>query len=407
VGALTPIGETVEQNWAAIRAGQSGIGRVSYFDTGDYGVYSAGEMPGFDASKYLPTVRLKRLDKYAALAVIAARQAVEDAGLDLNPEEPRYNVGVSWGSALGGIANAEHEHVKFLDKGPRGVKKTLALNVFGGSAHTNIAIEYSLRGVATTNSNSCASGPVALGEGMRYIRDGMADVIIAGATEAPLSPLTFGAFALIRTMSRFDDAENPALACRPFDVNRDGFVMGEGSASIILEDYEHAKARGARIYAELKGYSLNNDGYHMTSPLPGGESVIRVMQGAMADAGLGPERIDYINAHASSTPVNDPTETKAIKAVFGDRASSIPISGTKPFTAHALGATGLFEAVYCVKALQDGWIPPTLHLQNPDPECDLDYVPNQGRDLPLQHILSNSFGFGGINAAIVLGTPPK
>jgi 3-oxoacyl-[acyl-carrier-protein] synthase II len=407
MGALTPIGETVEENWANIRAGKSGIKRISYFDTEAYGVYSAGEMPGFDPGHYLPVVRLKRLDRYAALAVVAARQAVEDAGLDLDPEEPRYDVGVSWGSALGGISNAEEEHVKFLQKGPKGVKKTLALNVFGGSAHTNVAIEYSLRGVATTNSNSCASGPVALGEGMRYIRDGMAEAVIAGATEAPLSPLTFGAFALIRTMSRWDDPRHPERACRPFDVNRDGFVMGEGSAGMILEEYEHAKARGARIYGELKGYSLNNDGYHMTSPLPDGASAIRVMQQALADAGLEPEEIDYINAHASSTPVNDPTETLAIKSVFGDHARRIPISGTKPFTAHALGATGLFEAIYCVKALQDQWVPPTLHLETPDPECDLDYVPNRGRALPLRHVLSNSFGFGGINACIVLGPPPE
>ncbi len=407
LGAVTPIGLTIEENWRNLQAGKSGIGRLSYFDSSYYNVFSAGEVPNFDPSRWLPPHRLKRLDKYAAMAVVVAKQAVEDAGLDLNPDEPRYDVGVSFGTALGGISNAEHEHIKFIEHGPKAVKKTLALNVFGGSAHTNIAIEYALRGVATTNSNSCASGPVALGEGLRYIRDGMANVVIAGACETPLSPLTFGAFALIRTMSRYDDPATPAKACRPFDKDRDGFVMGEGAGALILEEYEHAKARNATIYGELLGYSLNNDGYHMTSPLPEGESAIRVMQQAMDDARVNPEQIDYINGHASSTPVNDSTETLAIKRVFGEeRARQIPISGTKPYTGHALGATGVFEAIYCLLGIQNGWIPPTLHLENPDPACDLDYVPHEGREADLKCVLSNSFGFGGINSAIVLGPAP-
>ena len=402
MGALTPIGSTLEEIWTSLKAERSGIGRQTRFDTEYYGVFSTGEMPDFQPQKYLPPHRLKRLDRFAQFAVISSKLAIEDAGLDLSPEKPTFRVGVSYGTALGGIANAEYEHQKFLEGGPKAVKKTLALQVFGGSAHTNIAIDFGLRGVATTNSNSCASGPVAIGEGLRYIRDGLADVIVAGAAEAPLSPLTFGAFALIKTMSRLDDLENPGRACRPFDALRDGFVMGEGGATLILEELEHAKARGARIYAELLGYGLNNDAYHMTSPLPSGESSTKVMQDALADAGVRPQEIDYINAHASSTQLNDGTETTCIKRVFGEHAYKIPVSGTKAYTAHALGATGAFEAVFCTLMLQNQWVAPTLNWENPDPECDLDIVPNHGRDAKLRYILSNSFGFGGINSSIVL-----
>jgi 3-oxoacyl-[acyl-carrier-protein] synthase II len=402
MGAITPIGSTLEDIWASLRAEKSGIGRITRFDTDFYGVYSAGEINSYVPEKYLPTHRLKRLDRFAQFAVATSKLAIEDAGLDLSPENPTFRVGVSYGTALGGIANAEYEHQKFIEGGPKAVKKTLALQVFGGSAHTNIAIDFGLRGVATTNSNSCASGPVAIGEGLRYIRDGLAEVVVAGAAEAPLSPLTFGAFALIRTMSRLDDPANPGRACRPFDAERDGFVMGEGGATLILEELEHAKARGARIYAELLGYGLNNDAYHMTSPLPGGESATKVMEDALADAGVAPEEIDYINAHASSTQLNDGTETACIKRVFGDHAYKIPVTGTKPYTAHALGATGAFEAIFCVLMMRNRWVAPTLHFATPDPECDLDMVPNHGRDYAMRTVLSNSFGFGGINSAIVL-----
>ena len=284
------------------------------------------------------------------------------------------------------------------------MNQTLALQVFGGSAHTNIAIEFGFRGAGTTNSNSCASGTIAVGEALRYIRDDFADVIVAGGAESPLSQLTFGAFAFIKTMSQFTD--DPARACRPFDRLRDGFVMGEGAASLIIEELEHARARGAHIYAEVLGYSLNNDAFHMTSPLPSGESCIRAMRDALSDARLTPEQIDYINAHASSTQLNDSTETMSIKEVFGTRAARIPVSGTKPYTGHPLGATGAIEAVICALALDRGWVPPTLNWENPDPACDLDVVPQHGRDASIDHVLSNSFGFGGINACIVLGRVP-
>ena len=281
------------------------------------------------------------------------------------------------------------------------MNQTLALQVFGGSAHTNIAIEFGFRGVGTTNSNSCASGTVAVGEALRYIRDDFADVIIAGGAEAPLAPLSFGAFAIIKTMSQWTG--DPAFACRPFDKLRDGFVMGEGAATLIVEELEHAKKRGAHIYAELLGYSLNNDAYHMTSPLPSGDSCIRAMRQALADAELAAEQIDYVNAHGSSTQLGDSTEMMAIKQVFGDHVRKIPVSGTKGYTGHPLGATGAMEAAICTLALEEQWVPPTLSYANPDPACDLDVVPNHGREAELNYVLSNSFGFGGINACVVLG----
>jgi len=242
---------------------------------------------------------------------------------------------------------------------------------------------------------------VAVGEALRYIRDDFADVIIAGGAEAPLSPLTFGAFAMIRAMSQWTG--DPVFACRPFDLTRDGFVIGEGAASLVIEELEHARKRGAHILAEVLGYSLNNDAFHMTSPLPTGESCIRAMRDALADAGLAPEQIDYINAHASSTQLNDSTEMMAIKQVFGERAQSLPVSGTKAYTAHPLGATGAMEAAICALAIDRKWIPPTLHRDRPDPACDLDVVPHHGRDADLNYVLSNSFGFGGINACVILG----
>jgi 3-oxoacyl-[acyl-carrier-protein] synthase II len=350
---------------------------------------------------FFPPHRLKRLDRYAQFAVASAKMALDDAGLEYLRERPQHRVGVSFGTALGGVSNAEDQHAHFLKKGTRGVNQTLALQVFGGSAHTNIAIEFGFRGVGTTNSNSCASGTVAVGEALRYIRDDFADVIIAGGAEAPLSPLSFGAFAIIKTMSQWTG--DPALACRPFDKLRDGFVMGEGAASLIVEELEHAQRRGAHIYAELLGYSLNNDAFHMTSPLPSGESCIRAMRRALADAGVVAEQIDYVNAHGSSTQLGDSTEMMAIKQVFGEQVRKIPVSGTKSYTAHPLGATGAIEAALCTLALEEQWMPPTLSYANSDPVCDLDVVPNHGRPNELNYILSNSFGFGGVNACVVLG----
>ena len=401
LGPLTCIGTGVDQFWNGILAEKSGISRISTFETSAFNAHCAGEIRDWNPEEYFPPHRLKRLDRYAQFAVASAKLALDDAGFQYSVQEPQRRVGVSFGTALGGICQAENQHIRFLKKGARSVSPALAVQVFGGSAHSNIAIEFGFRGVGTTNSNSCASGTVAVGEALRYIRDDFADVIVAGGAEAPLSALTFNAFSIIKTMSQWTG--DPALACRPFDLLRDGFVMGEGAASLIVEELEHARGRGARIYAEVLGYSLNNDAFHMTSPLPTGESCIRTMRDALADSQLQPEQINYINAHASSTQLNDATETMSIKQVFGEHARKIPVSGTKGYYAHPLGATGAIEAALCTLALDRQWIPPTINYQNVDPACDLAVVPNHGRKAELKYIMSNSFGFGGINACVILG----
>jgi 3-oxoacyl-[acyl-carrier-protein] synthase II len=401
IGPITSIGIGREDFWSGLRAEQSGIRAISSFDTSEFNAHCGGEITSWTPEDYFPPHRLKRLDRYAQFAVASARMALDDAGIPYSKEKPQDRVGVSFGTALGGIANAEYQHAHYLKKGTRGVNQTLALQVFGGSAHSNIAIEFGFRGVGTTNSNSCASGTVAVGEALRYIRDDFADVIVAGGAEAPLSPLTFGAFAIIKSMSQWTG--DPALACRPFDAKRDGFVMGEGAATLIIEELEHARSRGARIFAEVLGYSLNNDAFHMTSPLPSGESSIRAIREALADASLMPDQIDYVNAHASSTQMNDSTEAMAIKQVFGEHAKRLLVSGTKAYTGHPLGATGAIEAAICALAIDRKWVPPTLNRENPDPACDLDVIPHHGRDAELNYVLSNSFGFGGINSCVILG----
>ncbi len=397
LGPITAIGVGKKAFWEGLTNGKSGIGPVTRFDPSLFNARSAAEINDWEPEEFFPSQRLKRLDRYAQFAVGSAKLALEDSGLSFSPEDPQSRVGVSFGTALGGVSNAEKQHVSFVHSGPKSVHQTIALQVFGGSAHCNIAIEFGLRGVGTTNSNSCASGNVAIGEGYRYIRDGWVDLVIAGAAEAPLSPLSFGAFAFIRTMSRCD----PSVACRPFDRNRDGFVMGEGAASLILEEYEHAKARGAHIYAEVVGYSLNNDAYHMTSPLPSGDSCIRAMEDALKAAQINPEQIDYVSGHASSTRLNDANECACVKKVFGSVATKVPVSGTKAFYGHPLGASAAIEAAVCVLAMQNDFVPPTLNYETPDPDCDLDVVPNQPRQKSINYTLSNAFGFGGINSCVV------
>src|ERR1700757_3828994 len=397
LGPVTPIGVGKEAFWQGILNGKSAIGPVTRFDTTPFNAKVAAESHNGERGRSFPPHRLKRLDRYAQFAVTSAKLALDDSGLSFSPNNPQTRVGVSFGSALGGVANAEHQHSSYVHGGPKAVHQTIALQVFGGSAHCNIAIEFGLRGVGTTNSNSCASGNVAIGEALRYVRDGWADVVIAGAAEAPLSPLTFGAFAFIRTMSR----AHPSVACRPFDQDRDGFVMGEGAASLILEEYEHAKARDANIYAEVIGYSLNNDAFHMTTPLPTGESCVRAIRDALNYAQLNADQIDYINAHASSTQLNDANEAFCIRKVFGERTSKIPVSGTKAYYGHPLGASAAIEGILCALAFRDGLIPPTLNYQTPDPDCNLDVVANEPREGDLRYILSNAFGFGGINSCII------
>jgi 3-oxoacyl-[acyl-carrier-protein] synthase II len=400
LGPITCIGKGVEGFWNGIRAEKTGISKIDNLDVSQFGVRVAGQINDWDPEEFFPPHRLKRLDRYAQFSVASAKLALDDARIEYSHDKPNDRIGVSFGTALGGVCKAEEQYIRFLKKGARGVQPTLAVQVFGGSGHSNIAIDFGLRGVGTTNSNSCASGTVSVGEALRYIRDGFADVIVAGGAEAPLTTITIGAFDIIKTMSRNED---PQIASRPFDKLRDGFVMGEGAASLILEEYEHAKTRGAKIYAEVLGYSLNNDAFHMTTPLPSGDSCIRAMRDALADAQLSADKIDYVNAHASSTQLNDSAETMSIKEVFGERAKKIPVSGTKGYHAHPLGATGAIEACICALAMDRQWVPPTINYANPDPSCDLDVVPNHGRDAELNYIMSNSFGFGGINASILLG----
>jgi len=403
IGCVTPLGTGVEGLWNGLRAERSVVTAASHFDPSIFRSQCAAQVNDFDAEHYLDAKRVKRLDRFGQFSVVSARLALEDAGLDLARED-RERVGAMMGTALGGVAYAESQAAAFLRGGLRDVDATLALCVFGGSSSCNIAIEFGVSGPNSTNAMSCASGTIAIGEAFRQVRDGYADIMIAGGSEAPLATLCFGAFALIRAMSTRNDA--PERASRPFDKDRDGFVMGEGAAVLILEEWSRAVARGARIYGELAGFGTTNDAHHMTAPLPGGAQAARCMRQALADATVMPTDVDYINAHGSSTPLNDPTETVAIRTVFGAHADRVPVSSTKGYYGHALGASGAFEAAIAALTLQRGWIPPTLNLDAPDAACDLDYVPHHGRDLQPDVVLSNSFGFGGINASLVLKRGP-
>jgi 3-oxoacyl-[acyl-carrier-protein] synthase II len=364
-----------------------------------YRSHNAAEVNDFDAKDYVEAKKVKRLDRFGTFSVACAKQAIEDSGIDMARED-RERVGVMMGSALGGIRMAEEQLAVFLSQGLRAVEPGLALGVFGGSASCNIAIELGAMGPNSTNAMSCASGSIAVGEAFRAIRDGYADVMFAGGAEAPLAPLCYGAFAIIRAMSTRDD--DPSASSRPFDKDRDGFVMGEGAAILILEELERARARGAHIYAEVVGYGTSNDAHHMTAPRPDGSQAARSMRLALRDAEVAPHEVAYVNAHGSSTPLNDPTETLAVKATIGEHAPKFQVISTKSYYGHALGASGAIELAITALALEQKWLPPTLNLDSPDPVCDLDYIPKVGRDADVEYALSNSFGFGGINAAVVL-----
>lgn len=399
IGAITPIGLGRDGLWAGMRAERSAVRAVSRFDASPFRSQIAAEVDGFHATDHIDARRARRLDRFGQFSVAAARMAVNDSALDLARED-RERIGAMMGSALGGVGYAEEQLANFLTKGLRSVDATLALAVFGGASSCNIAIEFGVSGPNSTNAMSCASGTMAIGEALRQIRHGYADVMIAGGAEAPLAPLCYGAFALIRAMSTRND--DPTRASRPFDKDRDGFVMGEAASVLVLEEWERARSRGAPIYAELCGYGTTNDAHHMTAPLPGGAQAARAMRLALADAQVAPTDIGYINAHGSSTPLNDPSETVAIREVFGAHAESVMVSGTKGYYGHALGASGAVEAAICALALERGWLPPTVNHDEPDPVCDLDYIARTGRAARPEHVMTNSFGFGGINAALVL-----
>jgi 3-oxoacyl-[acyl-carrier-protein] synthase II len=363
----------------------------------------AAEIPDFRPQDHLDAKRARRLDRFSQLAVTSAGLALADAAIAPRQEDPD-RVGTMMGSALGGVAFGESQVPRYLAEGPRGLDPSLALAVFCGAASCNIAIAFGFTGPNATNAMSCASGTIAVGEAFHVVRDGRADVMLAGGSEAPLAPLTFAAFSIIRAMSTRND--DPARASRPFDATRDGFVMGEGAAVLVLEERNRAVARGAKIYAEVVGHAYTNDAYHMTAPRPDGRQAARAIQLALADGDVTATEVGYINAHGSSTPLNDSTETKAIKQVFGEHAYRLTVSGTKGYYGHALGASGAIEAAICALALARGWLPPTLNLERPDPSCDLDCLPGSarggGRTASPSAVVSNSFGFGGINAALVL-----
>jgi len=399
IGAITPIGLTSTGLLDGLRARRSAVRSVSRFDPAPFRSRNAAEVSGYVPADHLDSRRARRLDRFAQFAVVSARMALDDAGIRMERED-RERIGAMMGTALGGVAYGEQQSEVFQREGIRGVDATLALAVFGGSASCNVAIELGVQGPNSTNSMSCASGAIAIGDAFRQVRDGYADVMIAGGAEAPLSPLCFGAFALIRAMST--NNADPEHASRPFDRNRDGFVMGEGSATLILEEYGRAVARGARIYGEVAGFGVTNDAHHMTAPLPDGSQAARAMRIALADADVAPADIEYVNAHGSSTPLNDSTETVAIKSVFGEHSRRLLVSGTKGYYGHALGASGAIEAGICALALEKNWLPPTLNLTVADDACDLDYLPGAGSERKVEHVLTNSFGFGGINAALVL-----
>lgn len=398
IGAVTPIGIGIESLWTGLQAKRSVVGPVTRFDPSPFRTRIAAQVPDFHATDFMEARRTKRLDRFGQFSIAAARLALEDSGLDLARED-RDMVGAMMGTALGGIGYAEEQYPNYMREGVRGVDPALALMVFAGAASCNLAIEFGVSGPNSTNGMSCASGAMAIGDGFRAIVRGEADVMLAGGAEAPLAPLCYGSFAIIRAMSTRND--DPVQASRPFDKGRDGFVMAEGAAILILEERSRAIARGACIYAEILGYGTNNDAYHMTAPRPDGRQAARAMRMALAEGRLSPGEVGYINAHGSSTPLNDPTESGAIRQVFGDAVAGIPISGTKGYYGHALGASGAFEAAICAVASQRRWLPPTVNLTEPDPTCDLTYLTGEGRAADPEFLLSNSFGFGGINACLV------
>jgi 3-oxoacyl-[acyl-carrier-protein] synthase II len=398
LGVVTPIGIGQEALWTGLRRGISAIRRITRFDPTPFASRVAAEVDGFDPLDYLDARRARRLDRFSQFSLAASRLALTDASLDLERVD-RECVGVYIGSALGGIAFAEAQHTSYMAHGIHAVSPQLALLVFNGAGSANVAIELGITGPNLAPANSCASGAVAIGEAFHRIRAGDVDVVLAGAAEAPLSPLVFGSFSIIRAMSIRNDT--PETACRPFDQTRDGFVMAEGAGVLVLEDLEHARRRDAGIYAEVIGYGHTNDAYHMTAPRPDGAQSARAITLALRDARLGPTEIEYVNAHASATPLNDKTEALALHRALGARAQTVPVSGTKGIHGHSLGATGAIEAAICALIFQHDFLPPTYNLRMRDPECNLNCLTGVGCETAVTTILSNSFGFGGVNASLI------
>jgi 3-oxoacyl-[acyl-carrier-protein] synthase II len=400
MGTVSPVGHDVATSWNAVINGRSGIGPITHFDTKDFRTTIAAEVKDFDPKDHFAPKDARRMDPFVQYALVAGREAVRDSGLDFS-NGLGQRTAVIIGSGIGGISTITEQTLALAERGPGRVSPFLIPMILPETAASVVAIEFGLKGPNMAVTSACATGANAIGEAAEMIRRGVADVALCGGTEAGIVPIAVAGFSVMRALSERND--EPQRASRPFDVGRDGFVIGEGSGILILESLEHAQARGAHIYAEMAGYGSTDDAFHITAPEEGGAGAMACMRQALDDAGLTPEQIDYVNAHGTSTPLNDVTETHAIKGVLGEHASRVMISSTKSMTGHLLGAAGALEAIFCVKALCEGIVPPTINLDDPDPACDLDYVPHTARRVEINNILSNSFGFGGHNVCLAFG----
>ena len=399
LGAITPIGNNVEEFWNGIKEGKCGIDEIKAFDTSNFKVKLAAEVKNYNQEDYFERREAKRLDKFSQYAIIAAREAWKDSKLD-KEKENMERVGIVVGSGIGGIETIETENKKCIEKGPDRVSPMYIPMGILNMATGNVAIDIGAKGESVAMVTACASGTHCIGEAFRMIKHGYQDVMLAGGTEASITPLSIAGFTNIKALSKSEDKTRASI---PFDKERNGFVMGEGAGIVILEELEHALARGAKIYAEIVGYGATSDAYHITSPAPGGEGGARAMKLAMKEANVNPEEITYINAHGTSTPLNDSCETQAIKTALGEEnAKKVMVSSTKGHTGHLLGAAGGVEAIVCTKALEEGFVPATINYKVPDEECDLDIVPNEGRKTEVKYAISNSLGFGGHNSSILL-----
>ena len=398
LGMVTPLGTGVERNWEAACSGESGIGPVTKFDTTDFTSKIAGEVKDFNPSDFLEKQMIRRFDSFIHYAIAGARMAMEDSRLKIT-DKNAHRVGCITGTGLGGLTMLEHFHEVLLEKGPRKVSPFFIPGIIVNMAPGQIAIEHGAKGPNLSTVTACAASSHAVGEAFRMVREGIADAIITGGAEATITPLAFAGFCSMRALSTRND--DPRKASRPFELDRDGFIMAEGAGMLIVEELNHALERGADIYAEIVGYGLSGDAYHVSAPAPDGSGAINCMNMALAYAGMKPEELDYINAHGTSTKLNDLAENKAIKSVFGDHAKKLAISSTKSMTGHLLGAAGGVEAIFTSLTIKHGIIPPTVNYDTPDPECDLDYVPNTARKATVRTAMSSSFGFGGTNACLV------
>ena len=402
VGTVNPLGENPDEFWQSVLAGKSGVARITLFDPSEFASQIGAEITGWDPEKYMPRREWRRLDRSAQFFVASTDQALADAGLAYEEDDPEaLRAGVVVGSGIGGIITTQDEMAVLRERGPSRVSPLAITKVISNMAGGVVSIRHHLFGPNTCTVTACAASAHAIGDATEIIKRGAADVMVAGGTEAGIVEFALAGFTSSKAVSTRND--DPEGASRPFDADRDGFVMGEGAASLILEERDHAIARGAHLYAEVLGYGMSADGFHITLPRPGGGGAARAMQAALDDAALSGADIDYINAHGTSTRANDATETQAIKTVFGDDAYRTPISSTKSMTGHLLGGAGAVESLACIFAIRDGVVPPTINYTTPDPECDLDYVPNEARELTVDLAMTNSFGFGGHNAALIFG----